>query len=161
MPVTINQKGKSTKQMKANYQRAIQTTSPQKVKVMALEWFNNSFVLQGFTDQSFQPWRPRKKEQRRLYFGKTAKLKKSDPARRGILVKSATLRRTGKGKVQGNAITISYGEGIKYAQIHNDGGMAGRNHAAKIPRRRFIGQSRMLENEINKMATNEINKALR
>ncbi len=162
MPITVTFKGKSMKAIRADLLRSIQQEIPRKVKIMALEHYNNSFQLQGFTDQSFQPWRPRKDEKRAVFLGKRVKYKgkKDGRANRAILFGKgrSVLAKSLRGRIAGKAVFIS--TDVIYAQIHNDGGLAGRNHSARIPRRRFIGESRMLNKELEHMITVEMKNAL-
>ena len=62
------------------------------------------------------------------------------------------------GKISGKSISIF--TDVPYAKIHNEGGRAGRNHSARIPRRQFMGVSQMLNKEIEHMITVEMKNAL-
>lgn len=159
MPVTVKYTGKSLDAMLRDFLRAKQQI-PKYVKIMALEFYHNSFQNQGFTDASFQPWRTRKGEKRAVYFGRRIKLrgKKDGRANRAILEKDGTLRRSLNGKVSGSTVFIFTDS--PYATVHNEGGRAGRNHSARIPKRQFMGRSRMLDADIQRMIQKEVRNAL-
>jgi phage gpG-like protein len=156
----IIQKGLSLKQIAANIRNRMATTIPQNMRTMTLEHFDNSFRNQGFTDNGFQPWKPRKAEKRVVFLGsrKRASRKNAD-ANRAILIKSGRLRRSIKARFSGKSILFT--SDVEYAQIHNEGGRAGRKLSAQIPRRRFAGRSAMLEAEIKRMISRELNSATR
>ena len=159
MPITVKFTGKSIQAIKMDILRSVQDKIPRKIKIMALEYYHNSFQNQGFTDSSFQPWRSRKNEKRAVFLGKRVKYGRKDSAsNRGLLVKTGRLRRSIMGKISGKSISIF--TDVPYAKIHNEGGRAGRNHSARIPRRQFMGVSQMLNKEIEHMITVEMKNAL-
>jgi len=154
----IIQKGLSLKQIASNIRSKMASTIPQLMKDMALEHFDNSFRNQGFTDIGFQPWKPRKAEKRVVFLGSRKRARgKDSAANRAILIRSGRLRRSIKARMAGKSIIFS--SDLPYAQIHNEGGRAGRKLSAKIPRRRFAGRSAMLEADIRRMISRELNAA--
>jgi len=159
----IIQKGLTIKQITANIRNRMATTIPQNMRTMALEHFDNSFRNQGFTDSGFQPWKPRKQEKRVVFLGKRIKARgkggRYTSSNRAILIRSGRLRRSIKARFSGKSILFT--SDVEYAQIHNEGGQAGRRLASKIPRRRFAGRSAMLEAEIKRMISRELNSATR
>lgn len=58
--VKIIQKGRSFRSIARSLIVATGETIPMEIRVLGLEWFDNSFRNQGFTDRGFQPWRARK-----------------------------------------------------------------------------------------------------
>lgn len=122
----------------------------------ALNFFKQSFKRQGFIDESFEAWKPRKERLKR----------KDKRGKRAILVKSGALRRSLRKFVRGNIIEIS--SNVPYAQIHNEGGNIQQNVSVrqhdrrrpkggkskvmahtrrvniKIPKRQFMGESEFL-----------------
>jgi phage gpG-like protein len=153
--VKIIQKGRSFRDIARSLIVATSETIPMEIRVMGLEWFDNSFRNQGFTNTGFQPWRARKKEKIGVRFG--AKARKGS---RGILIKSGRLRRSINARYTPNSIMFET-RNIEYAEIHNTGGYAGRRLASRIPRRQYMGESQMLMDDIQKMILRELNKAAR
>lgn len=83
---------------------------PQEVANIALHHFKQSFVNQGFTDNSFIPWVKRLDD---LTFGYTHDiLNKTGDMRDSVVIKQATMK----------VIEVAAGEGLAYAAIHNNGG---------------------------------------
>ena len=112
----------------------------------------NHFILGfrksgGQTDASLSGWTPRRRAEK-------------STKRRGILVKSGDLRRSIKITSKTfNLIRIA-SEGLKYAAIHNFGltGFAFGKHPFKMPKREFIGDSRVLVEKIRRKITTTINR---
>lgn len=78
--------------------------------VLAVNHFTQSFRNQGFTDESLQMWKPRKRTER------------SRMGNRAILVKSGRLRRSIRSKRFG-LLSVKIYTDVPYAKIHNDGEM--------------------------------------
>lgn len=115
-------------------------------KVVA-KHFDNSFVNEGFTYNSLMKWRERKRP---------------DRYKHKILQKSGKLRRSIKSKVftTKNGFEIRFKSNLPYAQIHNEGltGLAWGKHSFKMPKRQFMGYSRVLDLRIKKMFDRKIKK---
>lgn len=119
-----------------------------------LNHFKASWANQGFTDRALEKWKGRKITN--LYLKRSVKTKKnkstfklSTQARRAnnsILIKSGNLRRSWKGEAQG--LTLRFYSNLAYAQVHNDGGNAGKGGRSKIPQRKAVGQSEIWEREV-------------
>jgi len=79
--------------------------------------------------------------------GWTARKKSEKGGRRGILIKSGTLRRDVKQRKAGfNNIEVgTSARTVAYAQVHNDGLRSGRGKGFTMPQREFIGHSSVLE----------------
>lgn len=91
----------------------------------ALNWFEDSFRNQGFTDDTLIRWKARKKREREG---------------RAILTKTGNLRRSlKKSNVGQYAIKIT--SNLPYANRHNDG-------LNKMPKRQFVGYSGKLNRKI-------------
>lgn len=102
--------------------------------------FENSFKKQGFTDQSFDPWKARKRPEK----GKRrAILVKSGDLRDSISVRSATFNRI---------VVGSYG--LDYSRRHNRG-------LRGMPKRQFIGPSKVMNRKIAKLINLELRKTFR
>src|SRR5690606_25043055 len=119
------------------------------VKKYCLDWFDDSFQKQGFTDASFKAWDKRKEPDRR-------------PGG-AILVDTAFLRKS-LAVLSESQSAIQFGTHVPYAGLHNNGerlrvvqnvrahhrtrkgnGEQGRSHTRKMdtryPKRQFIGES--------------------
>lgn len=107
----------------------------------ARRFFELSFKKEGFTNESFNPWKKRKRETKRS----TGKKILSD---KGILSNSIRRRHTSFNR------TIISSKGIRYANYHNKG--------TKItPKRQFIGNSKKLEKGLQKLAEYELKKLIK
>ena len=160
---------------------------PAMVGAKVVQFSNQAFRNQGFTDESLETWTPRKSE--------TAKSEG-----RAILVQTGRLRRSIR-VITSTLDSVTIGTDVPYAQIHNQGGstthyahgrilnfdMAGENggrwrfgkagtikqqrgikairratfkeHTTKIPQRKFLGNSHQQTEEIKFLIEKQINKA--
>ncbi|MCH7928754.1 MAG: phage virion morphogenesis protein [Candidatus Dadabacteria bacterium] len=121
----------------------------------AKNFFLDSFRRMGFTDFNLKRWIPRRK---RLTKGRTsptltesATLVKTGTLRRSIRVSPSTFRLT---KIFTN---------LRYAAIHNFGlrGLAFGKNPFKMPERKFIGNSRVLERKLEQRILKEVNKVFK
>ena len=91
---------------------------PEKAGEKALHFFLASFIKQGFTDTSFIPW-----------------VKRKDDLTHKLLNQSYALKASGKiDKADLTEVNISFGEGLNYAAIHNEGGTITVKVSAKMKR---------------------------
>ena len=92
-----------------------------------------AFRDQGFTDSSLKPWAKRK----------AAKSKKqiARDTGRSILVKTGELKRSGRYVTETRRCRIIFDK--PYAQVHNEGGKAGRGKGFTMRKRQYIGPSRV------------------
>lgn len=91
---------------------------PKKAGEKALQFFLASFIKQGFTDTSFIPW-----------------VKRKDDLTHKLLNQSYALKNSGKiDKADFSEVNISFGEGLNYAAIHNEGGTITVKVSAKMKR---------------------------
>ena len=91
---------------------------PEKAGEKALQFFLASFIKQGFTDTSFIPW-----------------VKRKDDLTHKLLNQSYALKASGKiDKADLTEVNISFGEGLNYAAIHNEGGTITVKVSAKMKR---------------------------
>ena len=105
-------------------------------------WFKQSFAKEGFTDENFKSWKPRKNQIRSSF----SRLKKNNVNTKPTLVKSGKL----KNSIKINAITklkVILSSNLPYSAIHNDGlnGKAWGKYPFKMPKRQYMGNSRKLE----------------
>ncbi len=61
-------------------------------------------------------------------------------------------------KVTSNGVSIT--SDVVYAEIHNEGGKAGRNKAAEIPKRQFVGKSDTLNKNLETEIESDLTKIL-
>ena len=114
---------------------------PTEIGNMALNHFIGSWRNQGFTGASLQKWAPRKKATRKN-MGR-ALLVQTGHLRMSMAVRSANWR----------AIRIgSYG--IPYAERHNKG-------LGGMPKRQFVGNSKVLNDKIQRKIKTEIKTIIR
>lgn len=104
--------------------------------VLAVNHFTNSFREQGFTDETKEAWKPRKRADRGRAKGN-----------RAILVKSGRLRRSLRSRRLGN-LAVKILTDVPYARVHNNGERSGRGKGFMMPKRQFIGYSGKLNRQI-------------
>lgn len=92
----------------------------------SLEFFRKSFTNEGFTDNTFSPWKKRQKQVGWPLLNKTGALKNS-------------LKVTSRGQ---NYFIIS--SDVKYAAYHNEG-------TDRLPKREFIGESNTLKRRLDNL----------
>ena len=120
---------------------------PKQVANLALNLFKDTFRDQGFYDSYLKPWQPRKFNDKKK--SKRGLLIKSGALRRSIIIKQATFK----------AIRVgSYS--LPYASIHNQGlmGTAWGKYPFKMPKRQFIGKSKLLNRLIKKKIKQHLKK---
>ncbi|GIZ09997.1 phage virion morphogenesis protein [Flavobacterium sp. UMI-01] len=133
-------------------------------KVFCLQWFDDSFQNQGFTDASFQAWEKRKEPDKR-------------PG--GAILQDTTFLRKSLGVLGENDTQISFGTHVPYAGLHNNGERMRavqyvrahhrtrkgkreqvKAHSRKIdtryPKRQFIGESKQMMSSLDKWLLNQI-----
>jgi phage gpG-like protein len=142
---------------------------PRIIATEAVNFSKERFRAQNWVDFATEPWRPRK----------TVKGVSRRRSRRAILVDTGRLRRSIRVvSVSSEAVVI--GTDVPYAQAHNDG-FSGtvkqnvkahqrrgrpvrahtRNANIRIPRRRFLGQSMVLEAKLNRVANARLIRAIK
>jgi phage gpG-like protein len=137
----------NAKILKADRQKAEQEIRKM-VVVMgtdALNHYEQSFRNQGFTNEVLEKWKPRKGEIN--FAGGIALGRKRERGSRGVLVKTGKLSRSLKKAPVGRyAVRIS--SNFIYANVHNDGLMAGRGRGFKMPKRQMVGYSGKLNRKL-------------
>ena len=117
--------------------------------VMAINHYKKSFINGGFTDETSQLWKHRKREDR----GRYAK----NAGSRAVLVKTGKLKRSLVAKKFGRyAVRIT--SNVNYANVHNEGLRAGRGKGFTMPKRQFVGYSGMLSAKIELRLRNKIQR---
>ena len=137
-----------TKQKQIN--QAYNRTLPVKVGTEAVKFVRENFRQEGFVDSKLEKWKPAKR--------------KSDPkhpdraygtllSRRNHLYKSVNKRAS-----PGKAVVYTY---VPYAAAHNEGtNNAGRGRKTRIPKRQFIGESKVLNERAKGVISTELKKIL-
>lgn len=120
------------------------------VGIQAKNHFKKSFRDEGFTDKSLTKWKEVKRRQGDLKGAKSKRKILTGETKQ--LHDSIDYRTTGSG--------VEIVSDVVYAQIHNEGGKAGRNGSATIPKRQFIGESDTLNKNITTEIEVEITKRL-
>ena len=142
---------KLTKRLFARQKRSL----PIVLGNVAKNFFLATFRKGGFTDVGFKRWKQRRK---RLGRGRTsptlkeaATLVQTGKLKRSIRVRPATFKLT---RIFTNVV---------YAGIHNFGlqGLAFGKHQFKMPKREFIGNSKVLEKELERRAFRELDKVFK
>ena len=128
---------------------------PEIVAVEGVNFFKSSFDNQGFKDQVLVKWKDRKAPKYKSKKRKRSSLilYSSASDRKGTHLKDSIRARTGAGRI------IFLTDKI-YAQVHNEGGRAGRGRGFTMPKRQFMGQSRALDIRIRHKLYKEIDKML-
>lgn len=97
-----------------------------------------NFRAEAFIDTPVQKWPARKKEDK----GK---------GHRALLVKTSTLKGHAlKGRTRKGAVEFVFP--LEYEKVHNEGLKAGRGKGFKMPKRQFVGESKVLTARIKKKA---------
>jgi phage gpG-like protein len=122
---------------------------------MAVDFFKQSFINEGFTDTSLERWPEVKRRQDPRVRGAraTRKILTGDT---GDLGESITYHIRPPSEVVIKAEAYSK-TGFNYAPVHNEGVTdAGRNHNVVIPKRQFIGYSATLDKQIEQEIENKL-----
>jgi phage gpG-like protein len=123
--------------------KKFEKTVPRLIGNIAKIQFVENFDHEGFTDEAVgsDPWKKRKRNDK-------------NSSRRNILVKTGALRRSirvGSSPTFRRIVIGSYG--LNYAKIHNEG-------SGKMPQRKFLGQSRLLDKKISALIRAKMIKIL-
>lgn len=133
---SINRKIRNLKDAKRNIPVLVSNNSK--------NFFLQSFRNQGFTDNSLEKWQKRDNRSRRS-------------SGRAILVDTGTLRRSIKvSQSSFNKIVIT--SNLPYAAVHNYGLKAGRGRGFKMPKRKFMGNSKKLNQQNIDIIKSELTK---
>lgn len=132
---------------------------PTIIAVEAENHFKRSFDNQGFTDTVLQKWKVRDVDTNPQNYSKKQIAQSKS---RAILIGNNSgdkLRDSIHTIISPSHITITSNKA--YAQIHNEGGKAGRNLSANIPKRQFIGHSTVLNLNIKRKVDRTMNQIFR
>jgi len=118
---------------------------PRQVGNIAKNHYLKAFRDQGFTDDRLNPWKRRKRP---------SSSDRRNRGRRAILVNRGHLKRSIRvGAASFDRVEVgSYG--IKYAKFHNKG-------EGKLPERKFVGASKVMNEQIRRKIRREIKNILK
>lgn len=123
---------------------------PKAVGMIAVSVFKGNFVKQGFDGKKW------KDVQRRIPTTKTYRY--ASDAQRTKAILSGKTGRLMNGihiaSISADKVVISTDKNISYAQYHNEG-------TKKIPKRQFMGNSKELNQKIQKLIANELKKVFK
>lgn len=126
---------------------------PQIIGIEATDHFTESFQKQGFTDKALSKWQKRDVD---LHPEKYSKKQIAASKGRAILVKSGELSRSITFTTAPRRIIIKADKA--YAQVHNEGGRAGRGKGFRMPKRQFMGPSTVLDEKIGQKVKISLDK---
>jgi hypothetical protein len=128
--------------------------------------FEESFDKQGFSDKGLRKWKRRR-------FGGKKTLKKGGQSKayseflrkdkgRAILVSHQSDKKGTHLKdnirVSKTSKSVTFSTDKPYAQVHNEGGNAGRGAGFEMPQRQFMGPSEELDKKIDEKIMKEMDK---
>lgn len=146
--------------------QALMNDTRRYAKVYCLQWFDDSFQKQGFTDASFKAWDKRKEP---------------DGRPGGAILIDTTFLRKSLAVLSEDKDSISFGTHVPYASVHNNGERMrviqnvrahhrtrnGKRHQVKphnrkmditFPERQFIGHSKQMMDNLDQWVLKEIEK---
>ena len=139
---------------------------PDIIAVEGKKHFEESFDNQGFTDKSIRKWKGRRfgGQKNRKRGGQTKAYReflRKDKGRAILVSHQSDTRgthlkdsiRATKSKKQ-----IVFSTDKPYAQVHNEGGHAGRGAGFEMPQRQFMGPSEELNRKIEEKVTREMDQ---
>lgn len=121
------------------------------VKDMAVKHFTKSFDLEGFNDSPVKKWKPLKRKRSQPYTNNK------------ILTKTGKLKNSLRGRSYAGSRVwwVDIYSNVEYANVHNEGLRSGRGRGFKMPKRQFMGNSRLLDKKIQTRINNRINNAFK
>lgn len=148
---------KQLKRKSREFNRLILVDLPEIIGTEAQNHFREGFERsnQGFTDTVLSKWDPRKEKRRKD--GSMSAKERTRTSRPVLTGETGKLAQSVQFETQpGRVIVFS---DMSYAKAHNEGtSTAGRNHTVVIPQRKFIGESRVLNEKIESIIREELNK---
>lgn len=126
---------------------------PDIVKGEGLQFIADNFKKQGFENApgQVQKWQDRKEPRDK---------KKKKRNNRSLLVDSGQLKRSWDKETHSGATDVTFMSSRPYAEVHNDGGRAGRGGGFTMPARQMIGDSKALQQRIEEKIDREVEKLL-
>lgn len=122
------------------------------VKIEGLKFIGENFAKQGFQKGGggVSAWQKRK-------IPKSLK-KQNQDAGRAILVKRGHLRRRWDSDTNVQGSKVVFQNNMPYAEVHNEGGKAGRGSGFQMPQRQMIGDSSVLDSMVERKVTDVMDK---
>jgi hypothetical protein len=162
----ISQLGPDIMKFVTGFKNKIVEILPPIIATEGQRHFEESFDKQGFSDKGLRKWKRRR-------FGGKKTLKKGGQSKayseflrkdkgRAILVshgsdkKGAHLKDSIRSTQNPKQVTFSTDK--EYAQVHNEGGLAGRGEGFEMPQRQFMGPSEELDKKIDEKIMKEMDK---
>jgi phage gpG-like protein len=110
-----------------------------------------NFRKEAFQDKPAGKWKGRKKDP------ESGKARKE---RRALLVESGEMKNSIDTEVRGSDVSIGIHDPsiAEYARVHNEGLKAGRGKGFMMPQRQFIGESAELDDRIQKLVDDKLDK---
>jgi phage gpG-like protein len=144
-----NKGGTESLKKKIDALNVLKTTMPKVLANDCVNFFKASFKKQGWDDQGLVKWKGRKNDVdpgRAILIGKG-----SGHLRQSIVVQSANWQKV---------VIVSQ---LPYSAIHNEGldGKAFGKHNFKMPKRKFMGNSKKLISGMTKRLEVELNKVMK
>lgn len=110
--------------------------------------FREGFDKEGFTDKSLVKWKPRKERRR-----KDGSMSAKERTRVGRKILTGETGELSKIESEPGTATVKVYTEASYAKFHNDG-------TDKLPQRQFMGESQELNQKIEKVILEEVEKLL-
>lgn len=124
---------------------------PRKIGVEGKKFFKENFENEGFTDNSNEKW----DDVKRRTSGKT----KGAASSRKIL-HGETSELFNSIDYTANVAQVAWGSDKPYAQVHNEGGRAGRGSGFTMPKRQYIGHSNTFDKQMISQMTVDFNRIM-
>ncbi|GAB1404533.1 MAG: phage virion morphogenesis protein [Lentimicrobiaceae bacterium] len=132
--------------------RAITKQLPKIIGKRAVSIFKINFQLEVFQDGGVEKWQVVKRHTNPRTIG-TAKTRKILTGKTGDLGRSL--------KYETGVASVTVYSDVIYADVHNEGLRAGRGKGFKMPKRQFIGDSKEIDDMIEREIDQAINKILK
>jgi phage gpG-like protein len=150
----MKQPGKDTltpklKQVLRDSKKFLSSKLPVIIKREGLDFIAGNFDAEGFRPKegSVQKWKERKPTD-------------NDRAGRSLLVDKGHLRRSWELDTSHSASQVIFQNVRPYAEVHNEGGHAGRGRGFTMPQRQMIGPSELMASMIENKVTREMKKII-
>ena len=134
--------------VKQDFEILVNTDLPRIIGVEAVNFFREGFDQGGFTDRSLEKWKPRK--ERRRKDGTMSAREKTRTGRPVLTGESGNLSKLRSEESPGQVVIYSE---VPYAKFHNEG-------TDKLDQRKFLGDSEKLNQKIEAIIIEELDKIL-
>lgn len=124
---------------------------PRVVGIEGVAFFKEGFEKEGFTDAGIEPWDEVKRRQ-------SAKTKGAAKVRKILHGDTSELQNSID--FSANVNSVSFGSDMVYAEVHNNGGRAGRGAGFTMKKRQFIGHSATFDRDMINRLTLDLSRLL-